>query len=386
MDEGGSQSAPVCPRCLGVEPGVPAEVRSHGPLAEDLCGPCERVVKEHRAESTPRRIAVFDLPSVFWPVAEARARDEQPAPGTALAVARHLRELVDRYRCDGAVFACERKPYWREDLLPAGAYKRGRKQKDPALVAELELLADELTAAGFFAQAVASGHRDEVLHWFEADDVAASFAVRIVAAGDHAVVVSNDWDLAQVLPDEDSEDSCPVPPRAFLARANGVDRWVSAADVRRHFGVPPSRVWDYLALAGDGDFQPYPGTDPGGGRRASPGVGESTAKKLLAKFGSFHACLAAALADEATARAAFEGLPARALDLLRAGGEEQASRARRLAQLRIDVPLPDAAAVALRGADLTAAWGRAEEALRARLRDDSAPGAGTARPLPPPES
>src|SRR5690349_20801905 len=47
-----ARSRPVCPRCLGIEPGVPGGSPEHpymGPVASVLCSPCEAIVSSRLA-------------------------------------------------------------------------------------------------------------------------------------------------------------------------------------------------------------------------------------------------------------------------------------------------------------------------------------------------
>lgn len=344
----------------------------------------------------PERVAVFDLPSLFWTVAKAREGRDKDPKGAALAALRHARDLCEKVGCARAVFASERKPYWRQSASVQGVkvvakieandrttwtqteplipYKVGRSPKSEALKVELTALEWALDHGGFQVLAVEEGRpydQDEPeggqgsgprACWFEADDVAASLAVSFTAEGWHAVLVSNDWDLAGVLAhaadDQSQQNDFAV---VSLARVSGErDRYVTAQDVRREFGVPPSRLWEYLALAGDGDFKPYPGALKPSGKKRAPGIGEQGAKEVLALFGGFDAAVLQALSSEP----APSMMPAvyRALTLIRAGGLERAQCAKQLAQLRFDVPVSAAVIEGvLRGGQ---DWDRAEAMLK----------------------
>ena len=343
---------------------------------------------EDRPERAPARVAVFDLPSLFWTVAKARegreGREKGPE-GAALAALRHARDLTERLGCDRACFAHERRPYWREAASVQGRaweadgthstltgplipYKAGRPKKDPKLVAELAALSAALSVSGFQVFVVEEGRPldpDEPgggqgsdgprPTFFEADDVAASLAKRISDAGCAAVVVSNDHDLAQVLALPEAAEA-----RIWLARVSGGDvgRYVLAEDVRRDFGVPLEKLADFLALAGDGDFKPYPGAERGPARRAA-GIGEAGARELLEVFGSFEA--AVACANALSPPDASKTL-LRALALLKAGGRERAECAGLLARVRFNVPLAAEDVAAVLGEP--GSWGEAEAALK----------------------
>ena len=357
-------------------------------MADEDAGEAPRIAEAVGRAS--KRVAVFDLQSLFWTVAKAREGRDKGPEGAALAALRHARDLTQRLGCDRACFASERRPYWREAASVQGRvwgadgddskltaplipYKVGRAKKDPELVAELAALSAALSVSGFQVFVVEEGrplHPDEPEGgqgssgpeptFFEADDVAASLAKRIAASGQNAVVVSNDHDLAQVLAEQ-----LTIPfkgeSRALLARVSGgeVGRFVEPQDVRRDFGVPPEKLADFLALCGDGDFKPYPGAERGAARRAA-GIGEAAAREVLGLFGSFEAAVAAALADFEQPGAS-KSL-ARAMALLKAGGRERAECAGLLARVRFNVPLAAEDVAAVLGEP--GSWGEAEAALK----------------------
>ena len=112
----------------------------------------------------------------------------------------------------------------------------------------------------------------------EADDVIGSLAARAEAAGFDTYMVTLDKDFAQLVSD-----------RVFLYRVPrmGGDppQIYDVAAVRERFGVErPEQVIDLIGLAGDA-VDNIPGI---------PGVGEKTAQKLIARFGSVEALVAAA--------------------------------------------------------------------------------------------
>lgn len=146
---------------------------------------------------------------------------------------------------------------------------------------------------------------------FEADDVLATLARELDAAGEHAMVVSGDRDSLQL-----ARGTTTV-----LYVARGVkDTLYDAAAVERRFGVPADAVPDYIALVGDSSDN-LPGID---------GIGPQTAATLIRKHGGVVGALAAL--DTVT--------PARVRDALAARREELAMW-RDLAQLRDDVPLAE---------------------------------------------
>jgi len=105
---------------------------------------------------------------------------------------------------------------------------------------------------------------------YEADDVIATIARRAREAGREVVIVSSDKDLMQLVGD-------------------GIAMWdpmknrpIGPEEVRERFGVPPEKVRDVLALAGD----------PSDNVPGVPGIGVKTAAQLIGQFGSLEELLA----------------------------------------------------------------------------------------------
>ena len=181
----------------------------------------------------------------------------------------------------------------------------------------------------------------------EADDVIGTLAVAAAGQGRSVVVVSGDKDLLQL-----------VDGRVAVASPGDPDTRLDAAAVERKLGVPPNLVPDYLGLVGD-SVDNIPGVR---------GIGPKTAAGLLSTLGGL---------DEVLAR--LEEIPRpRTRNLLR----EQADSAllsRRLARLKLDVPVPEAAdgmaGLRYRGAEAEAALEVLDELeLRTIARDFAAAG------------
>jgi len=100
---------------------------------------------------------------------------------------------------------------------------------------------------------------------YEADDLLATLADRMVAQGASARVVTSDKDLAQVVREDGRIDAYD------LAR----DELRDADGVREKFGVNPDQIPDYLGLVGD-SVDNLPGV---------PGVGPKSASAALRAFG-----------------------------------------------------------------------------------------------------
>ena len=105
---------------------------------------------------------------------------------------------------------------------------------------------------------------------YEADDIMGTLARRFEAAGDDVVLVTGDKDLCQLVTEHTT---------IFDPMKN---QRLGVAEVRERFGVGPEGVVDVLGLMGDSSDN-IPGV---------PGIGEKTAKDLLATFGTLEALLA----------------------------------------------------------------------------------------------
>ncbi len=101
----------------------------------------------------------------------------------------------------------------------------------------------------------------------EADDLIATAVKRALEANLKVVIVSSDKDLMQLVHDDDD--------RVVLWDSMR-DRVYGPAEVQAKFGVPPSKVRDFLALTGDTSDN-VPGV---------PGVGPKTASDLLNQYGT----------------------------------------------------------------------------------------------------
>ena len=194
---------------------------------------------------------------------------------------------------------------FRNQLWPG--YKTGE-GIEPALLAQFHPLEEALAAMGVAVWPMVE---------LEADDALAS-AARLAADDERVEKVciwANDKDLAQ----------CVEGDRVVqVDRRNKEIR--DAEGVRRKFGVPPALIPDLLALVGDPQ-DGYPGI---------PGIGKSTAARLLGQYGPI------------------EDFPSNVLGDRR----EQALLFKHLATLRTDAPLfRDVEEVHWRGpTDAFAAW------------------------------
>lgn len=148
----------------------------------------------------------------------------------------------------------------------------------------------------------------------ESDDLLASCAVARAAAGDEVLIVSSDKDFAQIV---NERIKILLPPPSAQPKLGW--RTLDVAGVVEKFGVPPTKIADYLALIGDTSDN-IPGLS---------GVGPKTAVKWLERHGNLEGVLAAASRIE----------PERFRAPL-AEAEERLRLNRRLVTLNLALPLP----------------------------------------------
>ncbi len=160
---------------------------------------------------------------------------------------------------------------FRKELFPA--YKAHRNEPPEDLVPQFHLMRETVRAFGMVPV-----EQDT----YEADDLIATYARHARAAGADVTIVSPDKDLMQVV----GEGVSMYDPASGVAGAAGSrdERLIGIAEVVAYFGVPPERVVDVQALAGDS-------TDnvPG-----APGIGIKTAAQLIAEYGDLDALMARA--------------------------------------------------------------------------------------------
>ncbi|MBI3452035.1 MAG: DNA polymerase I [Rhodospirillales bacterium] len=197
--------------------------------------------------------------------------------------------------CIAVVFDAGRKTF-RNDIYPE--YKANRSEPPPELVPQFALVREATRA--FNVPAVESPG-------FEADDLIATYARLACEAGAEVTIVSSDKDLMQLVrPGVSMLDPITMKP-------------IGEAEVREKFGVPPDKVVDVQALAGDSTDN-VPGV---------PGIGVKTAAELINAYGNLDALLA---------RAGEIKQPKRRETLLE--NKQKALLSRDLVRLRDDVKTP----------------------------------------------
>ena len=155
---------------------------------------------------------------------------------------------------------------FRNDIYPK--YKAQRPPPPEELIPQFPLIRDAVKAFN-----VACIELDR----FEADDLIATYAKAAVDAGGDVTIVSSDKDLMQLV-------------RPGVTMFDGMKaKRIGRDEVIEKFGVPPEKVIDVQALAGD-SIDNVPGV---------PGIGIKTAAELIATYGDLDTLLAAGRRDQA---------------------------------------------------------------------------------------
>ncbi len=178
-------------------------------------------------------------------------------------------------------------------------YKAHRPEPPPELIPQFALIREATRAFGLPSI--------ELEDW-EADDLIAAYAKKVVEDGGEAVIVSSDKDLMQLI----------RPGVTMLDPMKNVP--IGAAEVAQKFGVGPEKVVEVQALIGDA-VDNVPGVK---------GIGPKGAAELILEYGDLEAVLAAAPGMK----------PSKRRDML----IEHAAAARisrKLVELRDDAPLPE---------------------------------------------
>ncbi|MBB4856309.1 5'-3' exonuclease [Mycobacteroides chelonae] len=173
------------------------------------------------------------------------------------------------------------RPQWRVAAIPS--YKAHRVVEQVPASVDVEEVPAELTPQVDMIAAIldAFGIASAGAPGFEADDVLGTLAA--AERRDPVIVVSGDRDLLQVVTE------APVPVRVFyVGRGLAKATLFGPTELAEQYGVPADRAgaaYAELALLRG---------DPSDGLPGVAGVGEKTAAKLLAKYGSLAGILTAA--------------------------------------------------------------------------------------------
>lgn len=191
--------------------------------------------------------AYYSLPSTI--------RDPQGAKvGAVYGFASFLLKLIadEKVTHLGIAFDRNLNGSFRNRFYPP--YKQQRDDPPADLVAQIDPCVEVASALGAFTCI-----DDE----YEADDLIATLAGPLIAAGHRVVVVTSDKDLAQLVSEQ-----------VTLYDFGKGERY-TPAEVQAKFGVRPDQITDLLALAGD-PVDNIPGVQ---------GIGKKSAAELLALYG-----------------------------------------------------------------------------------------------------
>ena len=156
----------------------------------------------------------------------------------------------------GAAFDVSRQTF-RSDKYPE--YKANRSSTPDEFRGQIEITKEVLVALGITVLAEPG---------FEADDVIATLATQAEQAGFRVLVVTGDRDSLQLV----SDDVTVLYPRKGVSE---LTRFTPEAVVEK-YGLTPEQYPDFAALRGD----------PSDNLPGIPGVGEKTASKWIAEYGS----------------------------------------------------------------------------------------------------
>ncbi len=160
---------------------------------------------------------------------------------------------------------------FRREIYPP--YKSNRSEPPEDLIPQFPLMRAAVRAFGLVPI-----EQDR----YEADDLIATYACQARARGADVLIISADKDLMQLV----GNGIAMYDPASGEAGAKGAreERKISVPEVVDYFGVPPEKVIDVQALAGDS-------TDHVPGAR---GIGIKTAAQLITEYGDLDTLLARA--------------------------------------------------------------------------------------------
>lgn len=218
-----------------------------------------------------------------------------------------LRIIIDLAPTHVAVAFDRPKPTFRKDMF--AGYQAKRPKMDDELAGQIGTVHDVVTALGLPIYE---------LDGYEADDVIGTIVRKATHDNngfDSVIVVTGDRDILQLVTDR----VFGYMPTKGLSEA----KLYGVAETAERMGVPPEKIPDFKALAGDPSDN-YPGV---------AGIGPKTAADLIAAFGSVEALYRAIDAgDTATVSESV-------MRKLREG-RESAMLGKDLATIRTDAPIP----------------------------------------------
>ncbi len=219
--------------------------------------------KTSMPDLTGRTVFAIDLLSrvyqLFHALPEMTAPDGRPV-SVVFGLTRDLLDIIEKRRPDYLFCGMDAAgPTFRHERFEA--YKAHRAEMPVDLVPQVPLVRRLLDIMGIPCLELAG---------YEADDVLATLAVQVTAAGGTCTIATSDKDARQLLSDRVQ----------LLNLRNNAP--LGIAELEADWGIRPDQVVDFLALVGDA-VDNVPGV---------PGIGPKIAGELIQTFGSLEGVLA----------------------------------------------------------------------------------------------
>ncbi len=194
----------------------------------------------------------------FYALPEDLATKSGQVTNAVFGFTRMLIRMLKDFQPDGVAVAWDvSRQTFRTEQFPE--YKATRTKAPDHFRSQLPLI-DEVLQSLLIGQLRMEG--------YEADDIIASLAKKVTEQG---------WEVLIVTGDRDSFQLVGGPVRVVYTRRGISDTVLADADwIEERYGIPPSKYTEYAALRGDTSDN-LPGV---------PGVGEKTAARLIADYGT----------------------------------------------------------------------------------------------------
>ena len=212
---------------------------------------------------TGKTVFALDLLSrvyqLFHALPEMSAPDGRPV-SVIFGLTRDLLDTLEKRKPDYLFCGMDAPgPTFRHERFEA--YKANRAEMPADLVPQIPLVRQLLAVMGIPCLELAG---------FEADDILATLATQVAAAGGECTIATSDKDARQLL----------GPHVTLLNLRNNAA--LGPPELAAEWGITPAQVVDFLSLVGD-SVDNVPGV---------PGIGPKIAGELLQKFGTLDAVLA----------------------------------------------------------------------------------------------
>ena len=194
----------------------------------------------------------------FYALPEDLATKSGQVTNAVFGFTRMLIRMLKDFQPDGVAVAWDvSRETFRTESFPE--YKANRTKAPDHFKSQLPLMDEVLQAL----------HIDQLgMEGYEADDIIASLAKKAVDQGWEVLIVTGDRDAFQLVGDG---------VKVVYTRRGISDTVLADPDwVEERYGIPPSKYIEYAALRGDNSDN-LPGV---------PGVGEKTAARLIADYGT----------------------------------------------------------------------------------------------------